>query len=702
MLALTSATGKLGGAVLNAILEHKLIDPKELVVCTSTSPSSHRLSHLHAHSLTIRHADFSDPASLGTAYAGCTRLFLVSTPAIAMDYDSAPLWTGREAHHRAAIDAAVAAGVTHIYYTSLAFARPSCAAVMRAHVRTEAYLEDLQQRGVVGTTVMREGLYSESWPLYLGYYFGLGAEKRTEVVVAGDGECDGKPTCTACVKRNSTCDYYTPTETRQIWKKHGHLQQQQSTYEDFIGFLRTMTEQDAVEVFRLLKAGTNIDSIVKHVRDGNLLLQLSLIPETFSQYESPYMTKMPSCLFVRDSSYMSSCLYKLVSSSPAYTHAENKQLTARYGSAYTMPYHTAKMVEPLIDKITMTPWTIVISDNRLLIRLIFLYFTGQYPCAPLVHKDLFLEDMAAGGTLFFSPLLIESRCGHPESLTYKFLAEARRIWDVELTGKPQITTIQAALVLSMTYAFNSLDELSTFFLEQAVTMGHHMHLFDASNPEEDPKMAEARLFTAWKNLTPLNLRYYMRAEARLSTVINELGCLCFGRSRRSLNTSEILAFERKLDAWEEAQPDILQPERLVMPLHFSLYNKGTDYGLGVVETPYAIMRASEIMLESLIRLYYMRHSFVHYDPWLIPAITRLGNDANRLLEGGPGEDPANLDGYRPTIILCAKALESQAQNIHIATSLGIQLYSVIKPQTLQLIRTYVKAVQSLANSHYQP
>ncbi|KAJ6213211.1 hypothetical protein PSV09DRAFT_2369802 [Bipolaris maydis] len=550
--------------------------------------------------------------------------------------------------------------------------------------------------------------------------------KRRQIVVA----------CQSCRRHKS-----------RIWKKHGHLQQQQSTYEDFIGFLRTMTEQDAVEVFRLLKAGTNIDSIVKHVRDGNLLLQLSLIPETFSQYESPYMTKMPSCLFVRDSSYMSSCLYKLVSSSPAYTHAENKQLTARYGSAYTMPYHTAKMVEPLIDKITMTPWTIVISDNRLLIRLIFLYFTGQYPCAPLVHKDLFLEDMAAGGTLFFSPLLVNALLSIAKSLTYKFLAEARRIWDVELTGKPQITTIQAALVLSMTYAFNSLDELSTFFLEQAVTMGHHMHLFDASNPEEDPKMAEARLFTAWKvfswqtmfdysyfrelhikdplqtsygeiwvqyphdqNLTPLNLRYYMRAEARLSTVINELGCLCFGRSRRSLNTSEILAFERKLDAWEEAQPDILQPERLYYQTIIALMqlllanssNKGTDYGLGVVETPYAIMRASEIMLESLIRLYYMRHSFVHYDPWLIPAITRLGNDANRLLEGGPGEDPANLDGYRPTIILCAKALESQAQNIHIATSLGIQLYSVIKPQTLQLIRTYVKAVQSLANSHYQP
>jgi hypothetical protein len=36
MLALTSATGKLGGAVLNAILDNKLIDPKDLVVCVRT------------------------------------------------------------------------------------------------------------------------------------------------------------------------------------------------------------------------------------------------------------------------------------------------------------------------------------------------------------------------------------------------------------------------------------------------------------------------------------------------------------------------------------------------------------------------------------------------------------------------------------------------------------------------------------------
>lgn len=33
MLALTSATGKLGSAVLNAVVANNLIDPKDLVVC---------------------------------------------------------------------------------------------------------------------------------------------------------------------------------------------------------------------------------------------------------------------------------------------------------------------------------------------------------------------------------------------------------------------------------------------------------------------------------------------------------------------------------------------------------------------------------------------------------------------------------------------------------------------------------------------
>lgn len=104
-----------------------------------------------------------------------------------MDYNDAPLWQGREKHHRAAIDAALEVGVKHIFYTSLGFGNPSKAGVMRAHVRTEKYLKDLEKENKVKVTILREGLYNESWPLYFGYYFGLKEETRKEVIVAGDG-----------------------------------------------------------------------------------------------------------------------------------------------------------------------------------------------------------------------------------------------------------------------------------------------------------------------------------------------------------------------------------------------------------------------------------------------------------------------------------------------------------------------------------
>jgi len=47
MIALTSATGKLGSAVLNAILDNKLIDPKELIACVSNNPWGNTTNCMH-------------------------------------------------------------------------------------------------------------------------------------------------------------------------------------------------------------------------------------------------------------------------------------------------------------------------------------------------------------------------------------------------------------------------------------------------------------------------------------------------------------------------------------------------------------------------------------------------------------------------------------------------------------------------------
>ncbi|KAI8625464.1 NAD(P)-binding protein [Xylariaceae sp. FL1651] len=213
-IAIVGASGKLGGATLSGLLAHNLAPASDIVALTSASPGSETWAKLARKGVQVRHADFEDPATFESALQGVDCFFFVSTPnvaldyGVAMDYDGtaspAPLSErrGRESRHKGAIDAAVKAGVQRIVYSSLAFGfsaaekRPSDrskAGVMRAHLRTEAYLRAVGERRGTEVTIIREGLYNESWPLYLGYEAynnAAAAAARGEqdfVPLAGDG-----------------------------------------------------------------------------------------------------------------------------------------------------------------------------------------------------------------------------------------------------------------------------------------------------------------------------------------------------------------------------------------------------------------------------------------------------------------------------------------------------------------------------------
>lgn len=208
-VAVTSASGKLGGAVIRNLLSYQLLPPKDLVITTSSSATDARWDQMKAQGVTVREANYDDPASMEAAFAGCERLCLVSTPRIAMDFNDAAPGHGREAHHIAAITAARAAGVKHVYYTSLEFKTASKSGVMRAHNRTEEFLHLLSDTGF---TILRQGLYNESWPLYLGHGDLSGRDDRDEIVIAGDGPIswaaiDDLGLATACVLVDQPCGY---------------------------------------------------------------------------------------------------------------------------------------------------------------------------------------------------------------------------------------------------------------------------------------------------------------------------------------------------------------------------------------------------------------------------------------------------------------------------------------------------------------
>ncbi|CAG8976525.1 hypothetical protein HYALB_00011002 [Hymenoscyphus albidus] len=191
MLALTSPTGKLGAATLSSLLTQNLIPLSSLILLTSTSPSSPKLSSFHEQGIQIRQVDYKNPTL--SIFHGITKLLLISTPEISLDFNCAPTAQnpGRESVHIPFLRAAVEGGVKHLFYTSLAFGDASKSGVMRAHLRTEEFLRGVE--GNVDVTVIREGLYNESWPLYLGY-FETGKDERDGIVIGGDGKV-----CWTCI-----------------------------------------------------------------------------------------------------------------------------------------------------------------------------------------------------------------------------------------------------------------------------------------------------------------------------------------------------------------------------------------------------------------------------------------------------------------------------------------------------------------------
>ena len=106
----------------------------------------------------VRRGDFADPASLAHAFEGAAQVLIVSSNAAA--YGGDPL-----AQHRAAIDAARAAGAKRIVYTShMGASSGSEFPPMRDHAATE---EMLRGSGLAWTA-LRNGFYASSGLMLMG------------------------------------------------------------------------------------------------------------------------------------------------------------------------------------------------------------------------------------------------------------------------------------------------------------------------------------------------------------------------------------------------------------------------------------------------------------------------------------------------------------------------------------------------------
>lgn len=142
-IAITGASGQLGRLVADQLLV--AVDPADVVLLTR-SPSN--LAEYSDRGATVRAADFTQPEGLVEAFAGVTKLLLISTDAVG----------ARVEGHRAAIAAAVEAGVKHVAYTSVP--EPDSdnpAAVAPEHLATETAIRE----SGVAWTMLRNNIYAD-------------------------------------------------------------------------------------------------------------------------------------------------------------------------------------------------------------------------------------------------------------------------------------------------------------------------------------------------------------------------------------------------------------------------------------------------------------------------------------------------------------------------------------------------------------
>ncbi|PNP75248.1 hypothetical protein FNYG_11391 [Fusarium nygamai] len=402
--------------------------------------------------------------------------------------------------------------------------------------------------------------------------------------------------------------------------------------------MREKPEDVALAVFRRVRTGSDPEAILSSIEGGDILMQLHLAPASQVRYPFPHRNALPGIFAKTKSAYMDS----LALEAPYFGSEPSQMFDARLISYLEapkyMPYHSAKLVEPLLDYATISRWTNVCTDEPLLHSLMEAYFLYIYSAFPFFHKECFLRGLGSGSSRFCSSLLVNAVLAHachatptiahrnehwnPHTLGYTFLAEARRLLELE-TFRPKITTVQALLVMNITMNDHGVDGASHQYLLNAVSQARIMGLFNSpsehieQNADQDVKVVRevtAWALFAWQGIMssmtqeipllkdppqtsypdpaqcpfwygdiwvrypssrePIATKYYQTFKAYLEfwTIFNDIAIFLFRPVQiRSLYLGQAVEFYSRLRSWFDGLPDDLHPGKIVLPFQLKLH-----------------------------------------------------------------------------------------------------------------------------------
>lgn len=181
--------------------------------------------------------------------------------------------------------------------------------------------------------------------------------------------------------------------------------------------LKNAPATNATTMLENFRAGAELEDLLNTLTEADLTIQLSVVPEIRRRYDFPYYQHMPSHLLFEANTYLDSKIYQAtLRTTQSETSVQTLRSTSSHQStnimfpqdAYDKPFRAATLADPILENLDVSKWTTVLSDNQLLRRILGAYFLYPTALSPVLHKDIFFEDMALNGHRFASKLLVNA------------------------------------------------------------------------------------------------------------------------------------------------------------------------------------------------------------------------------------------------------------------------------------------------------
>jgi len=337
---------------------------------------------------------------------------------------------------------------------------------------------------------------------------------------------------------------------------------------------------------------------------------------------------------------------------------------------------------------------------------------------------LLVNAVLAMGCFCFTAMPKRYEYWNTQSLGYQFLSEAKRLWELEL-HKPKLTTVQAGPILNIVHNMCCQDKLGWAYTMQSVAMGQGLGLFSPPTKQFTKREQDARDFTAWciftfqslhclllfeaplmleppqiplpdpntnpdwysevwyryptgNRLCPASFAQLFYARAELRTITNDILLQCYGNRSpiRYLSIDQACAFTHRLKAWFNKLPRVLNTKKSVLPSHLLLHITYQNVLVNIHGpflqagpfangyNPHSSREEAMMRLETLLRIYYLRHGFECADAFLTQPLSLMAFENLQKLRADP-HGPRS-EAARSSLILAAKGLWDQGQNFWVA------------------------------------